>query len=255
MSSFDRQLMQIGLTNMQARMYVSLLQVGEASASELGKVSGINRVTSYTTLSELEEMGLVTADDYNMVRVFKPTDVANLELVFMKRAKQAIQSYREAQSLILDLKKLAAGKLQVPKTVYLEGQAAAVKYLSALPESEVLLGAYVNRSEYYPLLKPLAKRAADANARPQVIIPNSVTADLLVYLDHRVVPGKIAQFPATMLFFPHISVSLLQLDPMQLFSIEDERIAQQYYSVLTLNWRILSGHHLLVPHSESAARS
>src|SRR4029078_1800980 len=132
--------MQIGLTNMQARMYVSLLQLGEGTASELGKLSGINRVTSYTALEELKEMGLVSSDDYDMVRVFKPTAVDNLELVFMQRAKEAIASYRASQGLMHDLKKLAAGKMRIPHTTYVEGVTASTKYLHSLPDEEVLQG-------------------------------------------------------------------------------------------------------------------
>jgi len=248
MTSLDRQLMALGLTNMQSRMYVTLLHIGEATASQLAKDTGINRVTAYTALTELEELSLVRHDDYEQIRLYQATEIENLEQLFMGRAKAAIQSYREAQSLLPDLKAVAHTHLRVPQTTYVEGQHAIKHYLSDIPATSELRALYLSDESHYELIKSFAKRAADAETRPQVIIPNSIKANLIVYLDHRVVPGRIAQFPATTMFFPDRTVMILQEgDVMQLFAIVDERIATQYLSAFTLNWRILSGHHLILP--------
>lgn len=247
MLTLERQLIDLGLTSMQARVYVALLRLGKVGAADISKMSKVNRVTTYSTLDELEELGLVKGDDYDMVRIYVPTDLVNLETVFMHKAKKAIATYHAVQELIPDLKSAQHHTISAPQFKYFEGQTAARRYLNRIPESDQLLAAYLSHVDHYELIKALAKRAADQNVRPQVIIPNSISANLIVYLDHRVVPGKIAQMPATVLMFQSRLVYIMQDDGFyQLAAFEDERIARVSLSAFQLNWRILSGQHLIM---------
>lgn len=239
--------MTAGLTNMQARMYVSVLQLGEATASELGKHSGINRVTCYVTLNELLELHLINEDEYDLVKKFRPTGLQYLDTVFMKRAKTAIHSYRQVQALIPELSKIAHRSIAVPKTSFHEGSRAVEAYLDGL-EMNYLLGAYLLREDHYELIRGLVKRAADANIRPRVLVPSGLKVNLLVYLDHRVIPDKTAHFPSTTLLFEDRMVSILNDDDMvQLFVVEDMRISKQYLDLFELTWRVLSGQRILIP--------
>lgn len=52
-------LVELGLTPLQARVYVTLLRVGRASAGELAKIMRINRVDAYRALKALERRGIV----------------------------------------------------------------------------------------------------------------------------------------------------------------------------------------------------
>ncbi len=247
MLTLERQLIDLGLTSMQARVYVAALRLGKIGAGEIAKASKVNRVTTYSTLDELEELGLVKGDDYDMVRIYAPTDLSNLESVFMRKAKAAIATYHTVQKLIPDLKSAEHHTISAPQFKYIEGVSSARQYLNRIPEADIMQAAYISHNDHYELIKHLAKRAADQNVRPQVIIPNSVSANLIVYLDHRVVPGKIAQIGATVLMFQSRLVYLIQEDGFyQLAALEDERIAQVALSAFQLNWRILSGQHLIM---------
>lgn len=251
MSALDRQLQQAGLTNMQARMYIALLQLGQASASQLARLAKINRVTAYTTLNELEALNLVLSDDMELVRTYTPQPPENLEKIFMMRAKDAIASYRQVQSLLPDLAHVGRKTIAVPTTHYVEGKHAIQKYLTSVSQKHHLKGAYISHESHYDVLKPFAKRASEDQTRVLAIIPNVIKAQLLVYIDHRVVPSKIAHFPSTMLCFEDLSITLFQDEQfLQLFAIEDTRVATHMLHVFQLNWRILSGQHLLVPTSE-----
>lgn len=248
MTSLVRQLMDIGLTNMQSRMYVSLLQLGQATATEASKHSGINRVTAYVTLAELEEKKLVEADEYDQVKQFRLTSLESLEVLFIGRAKKAIKSYRQVQALIPDLQKAANTLIHAPRTHYEEGQQACEAYLDNVPTSAVLEAAYIAGDTHYEVLKPLIKRAADADVRPRVLIPASVKANLVVYLDHRVIPGKNVQFPTTTLLLSDRVLLMLESDQLpQIFAVVDKRIAKQYLHMFDITWRIVSGTRIIVP--------
>ncbi len=245
--TLERQLIELGLTSMQARVYMSALRLGKVGAGEIAKASKVNRVTTYSALNELEELGLVAGDDYDMIRIYAPTELSNLEKVFMQKAKLAIATYRRVQQIIPDLKAAAHHNISAPEYKYLEGLGAVRQYLNRIPESDQMLAAYISNADHYELIKTIAKHAADQNVRPQVIIPNSVSANLIVYLDHRVVPAKIAQMPATTLMFQSRLVYILtDKGAYQLSALEDARIAQTAYSAFQLNWRILSGQHLIL---------
>jgi sugar-specific transcriptional regulator TrmB len=244
-------LVHAGLTSLQARVYVSALELGEAGATELAAKSGIKRVTVYTALNDLLEMNLITSDDFEAVRVYKPTPLENLDQHFMMRAKEAIQSYRLIQSLLPDLKQITKATFTDPTTTLIEGSVAVKQYIESVLPKELLHSAYINDQAHYELVKPLAKKAIDSEFRPKVIVPNSVNADLIVYLDHRVVPNKKVQFPATTLIFQHrVGTFLSENGMIQLYLQNDDRIAAQYQAIFDLEWRILSGEHLILPTAE-----
>lgn len=247
MSSLDRQLMELGLTNMQARIYVAALRLGKVSASEIAKASEVNRVTTYSTLDELEAIGLIKADDFDQIRVYEASDPKHLERLFMVKAKAAIQAYRDVQGLLPDLKNVAHRSVKVPRSFYGEGEKDVKTYLTRIPESESLRAAYIADAGHYDLIKALVKQAAEHDVRPQAIISNSVNASLLAYLDHRVVPHQIAQVEATTLLFHDRTVYLMQDQQFfQIYAVEDPRIARVALAAFNLNWRILSGHHLIM---------
>ena len=58
--SLAKQLEQLGLTEKEAKIYVALLEVGEATAQQLATKSGINRATTYVTLENLLKRGLAS---------------------------------------------------------------------------------------------------------------------------------------------------------------------------------------------------
>lgn len=251
MKSFVAQLIKAGLTPIQARTYVSVLQLGHAGATEIAKRADVNRVTCYTALEELENMDLIKSDNSEAVKTFYAKPPQNLERHFMTRAQASIQSYRHIQTLIPDLANIANREITHPETVFLEGETAIKHYLETLPEDLFLRSVYVSQHAHYDLFKDILKRAADADFRPQAIVPNSVKASLLVYLDHRVVPAKIAQFPCTSLVFDdRVIIIMDDNNLLQVLAIQDRRISAHYQMSFDLLWRILSGEHLVAVSNE-----
>jgi sugar-specific transcriptional regulator TrmB len=54
-----KKLRELGLTEYQSRAYLALLEVGEATASQLSSISQVPRTRTYTTMNQLHEKGLV----------------------------------------------------------------------------------------------------------------------------------------------------------------------------------------------------
>ena len=53
-------LQNFGLTDAEVKVYITLLQLGESTASEISKKTGANRTFTYDRLKKLGDMGLVS---------------------------------------------------------------------------------------------------------------------------------------------------------------------------------------------------
>ena len=90
---FTKQLEEIGLNEKEARVYIATLELGQGSAAEIAKKSGVNRATTYFTLENLMKIGLVSASNEEKKQLFVPEDPSQLENI-LERQKQAIEQKR-----------------------------------------------------------------------------------------------------------------------------------------------------------------
>jgi DNA-binding response OmpR family regulator len=90
LQKMTEELATFGLTTNQAKVYVTLVSVGLASASEIAKTAGIRREEVYRITCELEEIGIVTRkiDKPQKFSAFPPED-ATLVLIKSKLSKAA----------------------------------------------------------------------------------------------------------------------------------------------------------------------
>ena len=86
----DKQLLQeIGLTNTEIKVYLSLLSIGVTSAGKIVEDTGIYRKNLYDALNKLIEKGLVTYVIENKIRYFQPKNPDNL-LRYLEEKKNKI---------------------------------------------------------------------------------------------------------------------------------------------------------------------
>jgi len=71
-------LREIGLSETESKVYLSLLTLGSALAGEITKHSGINRTNVYDALDRLIEKGLASYIISNGKKIFEPTDPKRL---------------------------------------------------------------------------------------------------------------------------------------------------------------------------------
>jgi len=63
---------EVGLNKKEAIVYLSLLNLGESTASRVSEISDINRITTYVILKSLKEKGFCSVYDKNKIQYFKP---------------------------------------------------------------------------------------------------------------------------------------------------------------------------------------
>jgi len=85
-----KELEKIGLTTNEAKIFIALLELGQAQAGKISKQSQINRTTTYDSLDRLIEKGLVTYTIQANKKLFKPVPPQTL-LDQQKEKQKAIE--------------------------------------------------------------------------------------------------------------------------------------------------------------------
>jgi sugar-specific transcriptional regulator TrmB len=86
-----RQLQDAGLNEIEAKIYLASLELGQTSASRIAKKAGIKRTTIYLSLENLMQKGLVSAIKKDGKNHYYAEDPRNLERI-MEERKQKISS-------------------------------------------------------------------------------------------------------------------------------------------------------------------
>lgn len=122
-------LIDLGLTSLQARIYLALDQIGTSEAATISKVTRVARSDVYRSMSKLQQLGLVEKEIANPIR-FKAVPVETGFAVLLERkAKKYNELKSESKSLLLTLKK--NGVCEKP----LQGESKFV----LIPSKEVLI--------------------------------------------------------------------------------------------------------------------
>ncbi len=92
-------LRQFGLTDAEARVYLTLLQIGDATASSIAKRTGANRTFTYDRLKKLGDTGLVSSIIKDNKKYFKPAPPSQLLSLLKEREQQIKEILPELEQL------------------------------------------------------------------------------------------------------------------------------------------------------------
>src|SRR3989338_7793203 len=122
----------LGLTDKEARVYLSTLELGPSPASDIALRSKLNRVSSYDILEKLIQKGFVSTYTHQKVKFFAGTDPDLIRSDYR-------QKYLNLKSALPDLRRLH-GKTSHPKVRYYEGIDSIKKiYLDTLTAKTEIL--------------------------------------------------------------------------------------------------------------------
>lgn len=99
MNSLTKQLIELGLTEKQALIYIAVLELGNAPVTDISRRALVKRPTTYVILRELEAIGLVTQLSSGNTTLFLAQKPANLG----NRLQQQLKVYQSIKSELGDL--------------------------------------------------------------------------------------------------------------------------------------------------------
>jgi sugar-specific transcriptional regulator TrmB len=124
-----QELIEFGLSQKEAEIYLSLLQLEIAEAQEISTHSGINRSTTYVALDSLLDKGLVKLFDEKNLKVKKyiVTSPDN----FIHQAKDRLHHQenvlRKLQTIVPDMKAIFVGQRSKPIVKVFEGKEGIIE--------------------------------------------------------------------------------------------------------------------------------
>lgn len=117
----EKELISIGLSPSEAKVYIALLELGEATVSEVAKRGGINRTAAYDVISRLIEIGLATKGITEPVQRYQAEPPAKLPLVLEQRVLKATEQAKKSKRLAGELNMLIKSKFKKPQVRLFEG--------------------------------------------------------------------------------------------------------------------------------------
>jgi sugar-specific transcriptional regulator TrmB len=122
-----KKLEEIGLNEKEAKVYIATLELGEGSASEIAKKSGVNRATTYFTLENLMKVGLVSASNEEKKQKFVPEDPSQLENIINKQQQELEQKKKGLKDVVEELNSINSASIKKPIVKYYLGKEGIIR--------------------------------------------------------------------------------------------------------------------------------
>lgn len=140
------ELLKIGLTNEEAKIYLACLEINGGPVSVIARKAGVQRVSCYHTLGKLLQKKLLSQYNRNGVKCFAPEPPEQL----LKLAEEQVNI---TKTLLPELRTLASALTFKPKIRFYEGQDGVEKvFTESLQAKGEILG-YTNLknvTEFFP---------------------------------------------------------------------------------------------------------
>lgn len=172
------ELVELGLSDEESKVYLALLELGGGYASTVAKRAGVNRVACYHTLGKLLDRGIITSLEKNNIKFFA---VENVKVIVDKQK----ELLKKAERLMPELSALVNKSAYSPKTQYYEGLNSIKNiFEDTLTTKKELLG-YTNLASLPKVLpedflKDYAKRKTNLGIKTRMLSP--ISKDGLKYL-------------------------------------------------------------------------
>ncbi len=117
----EAKLADFGLSQKEAKVYISLLEIGTSLVTDVAKKAGIKRSTAYVVLESLAKHGLVSITERKNIRLYTPAPPERLIQNLEEKSRRYIELVGIAKTILPELKSFFAGGGPKPKIQFFEG--------------------------------------------------------------------------------------------------------------------------------------
>ena len=134
-------LLQLGLSESEINVFLALLQSGPSSVQDISRVSGINRVTIYSALANLEKKGLVAETKRGARRLFIAERPEELKAIVEEKREEIQKIHLNLDNLVLPvLKAINVSQENKPEIRFYEGLEGIYKVYENMLEVKNIIG-------------------------------------------------------------------------------------------------------------------
>ncbi len=142
-SDLERSLIEIGLANKEAGVYIALLTLGHGTVSQISRRANINRTTGYDILDSLSAKGLVSISGKEPKQEYTAESPENLNKFINQEINLQHEALKRAEEIIPELKSIHNIKDR-PKVFFYEGREGLEKVYEDTLTSTEPIRAYAN---------------------------------------------------------------------------------------------------------------
>ncbi len=248
------ELLKIGLSENEAKVYLALLELGSATAEEIAKKADVKRPTTYVQLEGLRQMGLVTTFEKAAKKggagktFFRAEDPEYLKKI-VERDKEEVKNQEQVlQKMMPELSRIFAFAGERPRVRFFEGmegfKTAQDEFLKTIKSKEVF--AITNMDN---LLKFSPAHSEDYVPRRvqrgihSKIIYTSEQGAILKDSDQKMLRESkfidIKKFPFScdvVIYDNNVQITALRAQPMAVI-IQDKDMADSIKALFDLLWQ------------------
>ena len=134
-------LLQLGLSESEINVFITLLESGSSSVQDISRSSGINRVTIYSALEHLEKRGLVAETKKGARRLFVAERPEELKTILEDKREDIQKIHLDLESLVLPvLKAIDLHQENKPEIRFYDGLEGIYKVYENMLESHDIIG-------------------------------------------------------------------------------------------------------------------
>jgi sugar-specific transcriptional regulator TrmB len=241
METLIQNLTSVGISEKEARVYITLLQLGKASAYSVSERSGLKKPTTYVILGELIKKGLAL----KVPRVKKQQFIARPPEEFFASVEERL---RQAKKALPDLITMAENNKTKVRTLFYEGLNGvkdSLYYRSKEMKGKEVVGFYATTEDASPELMEIfnswPKNMREAGVSFRVITPEHETTKQYLQDDKRygnlikTIPYSLYS-SKTSLEAGDIFVRIVLFKSMQSVIIESAELAESVKQIFEMIW-------------------
>ena len=233
----------IGLTDKEARVYLSLIETGHSVVSSIANKAKINRVTTYDILEKLKAKGLVSNFTKQGIKYFSATDPEVVASSFEQRAKSLSAS-------VPSLKRLR-GETSHPRIQYFEGlEGIKAIYEDTLTSKTEILN-FSNSEEIRKIWPTYDKDYVSKRAKRRIFLKGIITADeagkkvkaedSIYHREMRLIPKDRYNFTNEINIYNDKVAIISFTDEIIGMIIESKEIANTQRAIFQISWDFAGG--------------
>lgn len=233
----QKALKSIGLTEIEGKIYLSLLELGSANATELSHKSRIHRTNIYDSLNRLIEKGLVAYIEKNNKKIFEAATPEKLKDIIKEKEEELEKSLPDLLSIYHSEKKRNDVKIfegkQGLKTIFEDfvHEGKEVLMYGVPSKSVEILKYFLPHYHKERIKKKIPTKAIfNHDTKDRMSIINDMK-----YAKAKYLPGKYKSPASTNIYGNKIAIILWSKDPL-IIQIESKEIADAYRNYFDLMW-------------------
>jgi sugar-specific transcriptional regulator TrmB len=239
------ELINAGLSENEAKVYLAALELGETSVYRLAKKSGVKRTTTYLAVESLKEKGLISAFQRNNITLCYAESPKKLALVLeeKKRSLDRIMPELLAFNNLMDRK---------PKIRYFEGREAYKEVFNDVLNyaGNEMLGTFNEKfwdyenfftSHFMPKRKE-KKIWARTLFQDNPELRSLKREEQAHFFQSKLVPGDKFKIEIEMVIYGNNKVGFVSYDEEMAIIIESQKIHDTQKSFFETIWNLLPEH-------------